>query len=94
MSNFKHLTPYALIELSEARDETDIIVSGEHYEFSDVRFYVDADLAFDRSEALEAKGIKTILLNTHALMAKFYKHEADCLGAELGIDAVNYDVKQ
>ena len=48
---------------------------------------------FDRSEALESNGTKTLLLNTHALMPYFYKNEADCLGAELGID-VNYGARQ
>ena len=91
---FKHQKPYALIELSEADSETHVILSGEHYEFKDVRFYVDADLAIDQSEALESNGVKTILLNTHALMSEFYKHEASCLAAQIGIDAVNYDVKQ
>ena len=91
---FKHQKPYALIELSEAGSETHVILSDEHYEFKDVRFYDDADLAIERSEALELNGVKTILLNTHALMAEFYKHEAGCLAAQIGIDAVNYDVKQ
>lgn len=59
-----------------------------------VRFYDDADLAIDQSEALEINGVKTILLNTHALMAEFYKHEASCLAAQVGIDSVNYDVRQ
>ena len=90
---FKHQKPYALIELSEADSETHVIISDEHYEFKDVRFYDDADLAVDRSKALGLNGVKTILLNTHALMSEFYKHEADCLGAKIGID-VNYDVKQ
>lgn len=90
---FKYQKPYALIELSEADSETHVVLSGEHYEFKDVRFYNDPDLAVDRSEALELSGVKTILLNTHALMAEFYKHEADCLAAQIGIDA-NYDVKQ
>jgi hypothetical protein len=54
---------------------------------------VNASLAIDRSEALEAKGTKTLLLNTHALMSKFYEHEVDCLSAELGI-SVNYESKQ
>ncbi|WP_180069444.1 hypothetical protein [Acinetobacter sp. YH12112] len=91
---FKHQKPYALIELSEAESETHVILSDEHYVFKDIRFYTDADLAIDRSEALELSGVKTILLNTHALMAEFYKHEASCLAAQIGIDAVNYDVKQ
>ena len=90
---FRYQKPYALIELSEANNETHVILSDEHYEFKDVRFYDDADLAVDRSEALGLNGVKTILLNTHALMAEFYKHEADCLTAQIGIDA-NYDVKQ
>ena len=90
---FKYQKPYALIELSEADSETHVILSNEHYEFKDVRFYTDADLAIDRSEALQLNGVKTILLNTHALMAEFYKHEAGCLDAQIGIDA-NYDVKQ
>lgn len=90
---FKNQKPYALIELSIANGETHVVVDGEHYEFSDVRFYVDADLMFDRSEALESNGTKTLLLNTHALMSYFYKHEADCLGVELGIN-VDYKVKQ
>ena len=90
---FKYQKPYALIELSEAGSETHVILSNEHYEFKHVRFYDDADLAIDQSEALEINGIKTILLNTHALMAEFYKHEASCLAAQIGID-VNYDVKQ
>ena len=90
---FKHQKPYALIELSEADSETHVILSDEHYEFKNVRFYNDADLAVDRSEALGLNGVKTILLNTHALMSEFYKHEADCLAAQVGIDA-NYDVKQ
>lgn len=91
---FKYQKPYALIELSEAGSETHVILSNEHYEFKHVRFYDDADLAIDRSEALQLNGVKTILLNTHALMAEFYKHEADCLAAQIGIDSVNYDVKQ
>ena len=91
---FKYQQPYALIELSEADSETHVILSGEHYEFKGVRFYVDADLAIDRSKALELNGVKTILLNTHALMAEFYKHEASCLAAQIGIDSVNYDVRQ
>ena len=91
---FKHQKPYALIELSEADSETHVILSDEHYEFKDVHFYDAADLAVDRSEALEMNGVKTILLNTHALMAEFYKHEASCLAAQIGIDSVNYDVKQ
>ena len=90
---FKYQKPYALIELSEADSETYVILSNEHYEFKDVRFYTDADLAIEQSEALQLNGVKTILLNTHALMAEFYKHEADCLAAQIGID-VNYDVKQ
>jgi len=90
---FKYQKPYALIELSEADSETHVILSNEHYEFKDVRFYTDADLAIEQSEALQLNGVKTILLNTHALMAEFYKHEADCLAAQIGID-VNYDVKQ
>ena len=90
---FKYQQPYALIELSEADSETHVILSDEHYEFKDVRFYIDADLAIDRSKALELNGVKTILLNTHALMAEFYKHEASCLAAQIGIDSVNYDVK-
>ncbi len=91
---FRYQKPYALIELSEANSETHVIISDEHYEFKDVRFYDDADAAIDRSEALELNSIKTILLNTHALMAEFYKHEASCLAAQIGIDSVNYDVKQ
>ena len=93
--DIRHLEkkPYALIELSEADSETHVILSDEHYEFKNVRFYTDADLAVDRSEALQLNGVKTILLNTHALMSEFYKHEADCLAAQIGID-VNYDVKQ
>lgn len=91
---FKNQKPYALIELSEANSETHVIISDEHYEFKDVRFYDDANVAIDRSEALQMNGVKTILLNTHALMAEFYKHEASCLAAQIGIDSVNYDVKQ
>lgn len=91
---FRHQKPYALIELSEAASETHVILSDEHYEFKDVRFYDDADLAIEHSEALELNGVKTILLNTHALMAEFYKHEASCLATQIGIDSVNYDVKQ
>lgn len=91
---FKYQKPYALIELSEAGSETHVILSNEHYEFKHVRFYGDANAAIDRSEALEMNGVKTIVLNTHALMAEFYKHEASCLAAQIGIDAVNYDVKQ
>ena len=91
---FKNQKPYALIELSESDNETHVILSDEHYEFKNVRFYTDADLAIDRSEALQLNGVKTILLNTHALMSEFYKHEASCLAAQIGIDAVNYDVKQ
>lgn len=94
MSYFKHLKPYALIELVEAKDETHLVIADEHYEFSNVRFYVDADLMFDRHEAMNEKGIKTILLNTNALLAHFLSHEVDCMKSELGIDAVNYDVKQ
>lgn len=90
---FKYQKPYALIELSEADSETHVILSDEHYEFNDVHFYDDADLAIDRSEALQLNGVKTILLNTHTLMSEFYKHEASCLAAQAGIDA-NYDVKQ
>lgn len=90
---FENLKPYTLIELSEAKDETHIIISGDHYEFSNVSLYMDADLALDRSKALEAKGTKTLLLNTHALIFEFYRHEADCLGAELGI-SINYESKQ
>ena len=90
---FKNQKPYALIELSESDNETHVILSDEHYEFKNVRFYTDADLAVDRSEALQLNGVKTILLNTHALMSEFYKHEASCLAAQIGIDA-NYDVKQ
>ena len=90
---FKHQKPYALIELSEAGSETHVILSNEHYEFKHVRFYDDANAAIDCSEALQLNGVKTILLNTHALMAEFYKHEASCLSAQIGIDA-NYDVKQ
>lgn len=93
-AEFKNLKPYTLIELVESEDETHIIIFGEHYEFNNVRFYMDADLAIDRSEALELKGTKTLLLNTHALMSHFLSHEIECLGAELGIDAVNYSVKQ
>ena len=91
---FKYQKPYTLIELSEAGSETHVILSNEHYEFKDVRFYDDANAAVDRSEALELNGVKTILLNTHALMSEFYKHEANCLAAQTGIDSVNYDVKQ
>ena len=91
--NFKYQKPYALIELSIANGETHVVVDGEHYEFSDVRFYVDADLMFDRSEALEAKGVKTILLNTHALMSHFISHDVECMSAELGIN-VNYGARQ
>lgn len=91
---FKYQKPYTLIELSEAGSETHVILSNEHYEFKDVRFYDDANAAVDRSEALELNGVKTILLNTHALMSEFYKHEASCLAAQIGIDVVNYDVKQ
>ncbi|MEG2462479.1 MAG: hypothetical protein RSA09_07140 [Acinetobacter sp.] len=90
---FKYQKPYALIELSEADSETHVIISGEHYEFKDTHFYDDAYLAVDHSEALQLNGVKTILLNTHALMSEFYKHEASCLAAQIGIDA-NYDVKQ
>ncbi len=90
---FKYQKPYALIELSEADSETHVILSNEHYEFKDAHFYDDADIAIDRSEALQLNGVKTILLNTHALMSEFYKHEASCLAAQVGID-VNYDVKQ
>ena len=90
----KYQKPYALIELSESDNETHVILSNEHYEFKEVRFYDDADLAIERSEALELNGVKTILLNTHALMAEFYKHEANCLAAQIGIDSINYDVKQ
>ena len=93
-SSFKNLKPYALIELVEAKAETHLVIVGQHFEFSDVRFYVDADLMFDRHNSMKEKGIKTIMLNTNALLAHFYKHEADCIGAELGIDAVNYSVKQ
>lgn len=89
----KNQKPYMLIELSEAKNETHIIISGEHYEFSNARYYMDASLAIDRSEALEVKGTKTLLLNTHALMSKFYEHEVDCLSAALGI-SVNYESKQ
>ena len=42
---FKNQKPYALIELSEADSETHVIMSGEHYEFKDVHFYDDADIA-------------------------------------------------
>ena len=40
---FKYQKPYALIELSEADSETHVILSNEHYQFKDVRFYTDAD---------------------------------------------------
>ena len=93
-SSLKNMKPYTLIELAESKDETHIIISGKHYEFNSVRFYMDADLAINRSEALELKGTKTFLLNTHALMSHFLSHEVECLGAELGIDAVHYAVKQ
>ena len=93
-SSLKNIKPYTLIELAESKDETHIIISGEHYEFNNVQFYMDTNLAIDRSEALELKGTKTLLLNTHALMSHFLSHEVECLGAELGIDAVNYAVKQ
>lgn len=82
-----------LIELAESKDETHIIISGEHYEFGNVQFYMDADLAIDRSEALESKGTKTLLLNNHTLMSHFLSHEVECLGAELGI-SINYETKQ
>ncbi|WP_151676082.1 hypothetical protein [Acinetobacter soli] len=90
---FKNMKPYALIELSEAQNETHIIIFDKHYEFSNVWFYVDADLAIDRSESLEAKGVKTLLLNNHALMAEFWKYEVDCASADLGI-SVNYKSEQ
>ena len=77
---FRYQKPYALIELSEANSETHVIISDEHYEFKDVRFYDDADAAIDRSEALELNSIKTILLNTHALMAEFYPLERKTSG--------------
>ena len=56
-------------------------------------FIID-ELHKDKPFNLVLNGVKTILLNTHALMAEFYKHEADCLAAQVGIDSVNYDVKQ
>lgn len=84
-STFENIKPYTLIELSESKDETHIIMNGEHYEFSNVRFYIDADIAIDQSEALKLKGTKTLLLNTHALMSHFLAHEVECLSAKVGI---------
>ena len=83
-----NLKPYALIELKKSTTETHIVICGEHYEFGNVSFYVDLDLLFDRSEALEAKGIKTVLLNNHALMSKFIGHEVSCVKANLNIDGM------
>ena len=82
---FEHLKPYTLIELNEAQVETHIVLDGEHYTFGDTHFHVDVDQAFNESEALGAIGVKSLLINTHALMSIFYENEVECRGIGLGI---------
>lgn len=94
MTELKNQKPYALIKLIDAAEETHMVIAGEHYQFSGVEFFTDADALFDQSQVLSEKGVKTVLLNTSALLTHFYSHEIECLKQELGVDVVNYDVAQ
>ncbi|MDQ8953395.1 hypothetical protein RFH42_10535 [Acinetobacter rudis] len=94
MSKFKNQKPFALITLTDAAEETHIIIAGKHYQIGVVEFFTDADALFCRNQALNKKGVESVLLNTHALLTHFYSHEMECIERELGIDVVNYDIAQ
>lgn len=85
--NLNTLKPYAIIILAEAVKETHLVAK-EHYEFGEVKFFDDADECMSEYEAMVVNGVKAFVLNNHALMFEFIKHQKECLAIKLGINEI------
>ncbi len=93
-SHFQELKPFAICILQIAKDDSHIAFGEELYAFDEVHFFDDVDECMTKFEEIQSNGTKAIVLNNHAVLAKFYEHEIAMRSINLGIQTINYDTKQ
>lgn len=93
IDHFKELNGYAICEIKVATEETHIVID-DHYSFGEFHFFNDVDECMTKFEEIQSNGTKAIVLNNHAVLAKFYEHEIAMRSINLGIQTINYDTKQ
>lgn len=93
-SVFKNLKAYAIGQLLNPNDETDLITVQEDYAFGDFYFFDNVDECMKKYEDMISNGKKVFVLNNHALLFKFLEHEREMRALKLGITSIEYEVKQ